>query len=83
MFTTIRLFMCVQVGKEGNPSKSGRPWVKLFEAIMAKVHDAIIDWYMSNGELGIKRKFLYMPKYKKVEEIKEKWRVQFIHSGWH
>ena len=36
-----------------------------------KVHGAIVDWYLSNGEDGIKWKFLYMPKYKRAEEIKK------------
>ena len=55
----------------GSSSRSGKQRVKFSEAITMKVHDAIVDWYLSNGEDGIKWKFLYMPKHKRAEEIKK------------
>ena len=55
----------------GSSSKSGKPRIKFSDAITAKVHNAIIDWYLSNGEAGIKWKFLELPKHKRAEAIKK------------
>src|SRR5665213_2255505 len=54
----------------GLSSRSGKPRVKFSDAITAKVHQAIVDWYLRNGEAGIKFRFLEQPKHKRAEIIK-------------
>src|SRR5665213_2351825 len=54
----------------GSSSRSGKPRVKFSDAITAKVHQAIVDWYLRNGEAGTKFRFLEQPKHKRAEIIK-------------
>ena len=64
----------------GSSSRSGKPRVKFSDAITAKVHQAIVDWYLRNGEAGIKFRFLEQPKHKRAEIIKRDLEVAIRHE---